>query len=193
MWRRAVNKMAYNKVASLRERQYADGYGRDVRGYTRHYGQREELHDDVRGVEYGGRSDISVDSIEKDPERTWLEQLRARGSRVVQVTYPRTANNPKELTVNRGEFLEVLDDSRKWWKVQNMQGRVGHVPNTIVTLYTFPNDGPLVDDRSRDQVDPEEAFPNPLYSPEGYYPQMNPKSVLKTGKTPGRVYDWDDD
>jgi epidermal growth factor receptor kinase substrate 8 len=58
-------------------------------------------------VDYSGRSDISVDSIERDPERTWLEQLRARGSRVVQVTYPRTANNPKELTVNRGEFLEV--------------------------------------------------------------------------------------
>ena len=60
-----------------------------------------------RGVDYSGRSDISVDSIERDPERTWLEQMRARGSRVVQVTYPRTANNPKELTVNRGEFLEA--------------------------------------------------------------------------------------
>jgi hypothetical protein len=28
---------------------------------------------------------------------------------VVQVTYPRTANNEKELTVSRGEFLEVRE------------------------------------------------------------------------------------
>ena len=37
----------------------------------------------------------------------WLAELRSRGVRVVQVTYPRTANNDKELTVVRGEFLEV--------------------------------------------------------------------------------------
>ena len=31
---------------------------------------------------------------------------------MVEVTYPRTANNDKELTVVRGEFLEVIDDTR---------------------------------------------------------------------------------
>ncbi len=41
------------------------------------------------------------------------------------MTYPRTANNEKELTVVRGEFLEVLDSSRKWWKTRNIQGQVG--------------------------------------------------------------------
>ena len=30
----------------------------------------------------------------------------------MQVTYPRTANNEKEMSVVRGEFLEVLDDTR---------------------------------------------------------------------------------
>ena len=34
----------------------------------------------------------------------------------MEVTYPRTANNDKELTVTRGEFLEVLDDSRSLFK-----------------------------------------------------------------------------
>ncbi len=51
---------------------------------------------------------------------------------MLQVTYPRTANNEKELSVVRGEFLEVLDDSRKWWKTRNIHGQVAHVPHTIV-------------------------------------------------------------
>ena len=32
-----------------------------------------------------------------------------------------------------GEFLEILDDSRKWWKARNSQGLIAHVPHTIVT------------------------------------------------------------
>lgn len=62
----------------------------------------------------------------------WLEELEARDAKIVQVTYPRTANNEKELTVVRGEYLEILDDSRKWWRARNIQGRVAHVPHTIV-------------------------------------------------------------
>lgn len=37
----------------------------------------------------------------------WLDELQSRGAKIVQVTYPRTANNDKELTVVRGEYLEV--------------------------------------------------------------------------------------
>ena len=66
-------------------------------------------------------------------QRAFLHDLMDRGCHVVQVTYPRTANNEKEMTVVRGEFLEVLDDSRKWWKTRNIHGQVAHVPHTIVT------------------------------------------------------------
>lgn len=62
-----------------------------------------------------------------------MMDLFGRSAKVVQVTYPRTANNEKELTVGRGEYLEVLDDTRKWWKARNIEGQVGHVPHTIVT------------------------------------------------------------
>merc|ERR1719400_2920704 len=68
-------------------------------------------------------------------QRAWAEDLLNQGKRAVRVTYPRTANNEKELTVVRGEFLEVLDDSRKWWKTRNQQGEVGHVPHTIVNPF----------------------------------------------------------
>lgn len=66
------------------------------------------------------RSDISVDSIERNggeergfsrSQESWLDELQSRGANVVQVTYPRTANNDKELTVVRGEFLEVSSRS----------------------------------------------------------------------------------
>lgn len=79
------------------------------------------------------RSDISADSIERNgsgplgppiaggpglggpdsqqrferAQLKWLQELKAQGAKVVQVTYPRTANNDKELTVIRGEYLEV--------------------------------------------------------------------------------------
>jgi len=38
---------------------------------------------------------------------SWLEDLQATGAKIVLVTYPRTANNDKELSVMRGEYLEV--------------------------------------------------------------------------------------
>lgn len=106
--------------------------------------------------DFSARSEISVDSIERnggiavvdrapsagglDPQlEAWLEDLQARDAKIVQVTYPRTANNDKELTVVRGEFLEILDDTRKWWKARNLRGRVAHVPHTIVTTYSYPD------------------------------------------------------
>lgn len=101
--------------------------------------------------DFSARSDISIDSIERNgglgdvtvaaPSEAnataWLESLATRGAKIVQVTYPRTANNDKELTVARGEYLEILDDTRKWWKARNIRGQVAHVPHTIVTPFNF--------------------------------------------------------
>lgn len=62
------------------------------------------------------RSDISADSIERNgtDERSfkriqdnWFDSLNKKNAQIVEVTYPRTANNEKELTVVRGEYLEV--------------------------------------------------------------------------------------
>ena len=40
-------------------------------------------------------------------QRAFMDSVRSHGGRVVVVTHPRTANNHKELTVVRGEYLEV--------------------------------------------------------------------------------------
>uniref|UniRef100_A0A0A9WRZ1 Epidermal growth factor receptor kinase substrate 8-like protein 2 n=1 Tax=Lygus hesperus TaxID=30085 RepID=A0A0A9WRZ1_LYGHE len=127
-------------------------YERNYPGREDRYSRDERIDSTSPGESESGpppppRSDISVDSIERTGglisggekfERTqakWLEELRSSGAKVVQVTYPRTANNDKELSVVRGEFLQVLDDSRKWWKARNSRGEVAHVPHTIVTPY----------------------------------------------------------
>ncbi|ODN06606.1 Epidermal growth factor receptor kinase substrate 8-like protein 2 [Orchesella cincta] len=83
-------------------------------------------------------------------QRAFVDSIRGRGGRVVMVTHPRTANNHKELTVVRGEYLEVLDDSKKWWKACNWKGQVAHVPHTIVSLLSeYPQEaGAYHGDRS---------------------------------------------
>lgn len=62
----------------------------------------------------------------------WFYELQSRGAMIVRVLFSRAANNDKELSVRRGELLEILDDSRKWWRARNIDLQVAHVPHTIV-------------------------------------------------------------
>jgi len=129
-----------------------NGYGdAEVLEHDRRYNKPESqkvLREERMGgsLEQDFRVNRNSESGESEDERTEEEQIRfdraqrnfmmdlfGRSAKVVQVTYPRTANNEKELTVVRGEYLEVMDDTRKWWKARNIEGQVGHVPHTIVT------------------------------------------------------------
>lgn len=98
----------------------------------------------------------------------WIQEMQQRRAKVVIVTYPRTANNEKELTVQRGEILEILDDTRKWWKAKNILGQVAHVPHTIVSPYgqrqgsqEKMGGGNVVGGAANNGQD---VFQNPLYS-----------------------------
>lgn len=53
-------------------------------------------------------------------------------SRICIVKIDRKGQNVKELTVRRGELIEIEDNSKKWWRARNFHGEVGHVPNNIV-------------------------------------------------------------
>ena len=42
------------------------------------------------------------------------------------------ATTAEELSVHKGESVEVLDDCRKWWRVRNQKGMIGFVPGNIM-------------------------------------------------------------
>ncbi|XP_067614598.1 epidermal growth factor receptor kinase substrate 8, partial [Eurosta solidaginis] len=127
------------------ERSGTDTHGVRVNGIQEISSGMQQLHlrDTNRTTGTHSLSDFCVaNKITNDPHalKAWLNDLQAANAKIVLVTYPRTANNDKELSVMRGEYLEILDDTRKWWKARNIQGQVAHVPNTIVTPYLFSND-----------------------------------------------------
>ncbi|XP_019696039.1 epidermal growth factor receptor kinase substrate 8 isoform X2 [Harpegnathos saltator] len=170
---------------------YLDYESREERSgneyFDRNYGPSSELYGrEERADQTRAHSDISVDSIERASraaagmeraQEAWLDELVARHAKIVQVTYPRTANNDKELTVVRGEYLEVLDDSRKWWKARNSRGQVAHVPHTIVTPHNPAH--------SADN----DVFNNPLYTSkyprQGHGYNYEDSEIERTSTSPG--------
>lgn len=84
---------------------------------------------------------------------------------MVRVTYPRTANNDKELTVVRGELLEVMDDTRKWWKARNSRNQMGHVPHTIVAPYSPEDD--IYGERYREEAEARKRSESPRGTSNG--------------------------
>ncbi|KAF5279816.1 hypothetical protein FQR65_LT15269 [Abscondita terminalis] len=194
-YREAHNDMHYNSDYNDYESNQDNMFIYDNRGNDPHHDPREQKIEPLSNSERdmppnirdpSARSDISVDSIERNGtdergfsrnQESWIDNLQARGANVVQVTYPRTANNDKELTVVRGEYLEVLDDSRKWWKARNSRGQVAHVPHTIVTPYQFGGNG---NDRNDD------IFNNPLYTHynRSSHRQDSPSDRFSGGRSP---------
>ena len=61
----------------------------------------------------------------------WFLSL-SRLNRICAVKIDRQAQNSKELTVHRGELIEIEDSSKKWWYARNFRGEVGYVPNNIL-------------------------------------------------------------
>ncbi|XP_060925209.1 epidermal growth factor receptor kinase substrate 8-like protein 3 [Limanda limanda] len=53
-------------------------------------------------------------------------------ARHMPVMYDFIARNHRELTVTKGEIVELLDMSKQWWKVRNSRGEEGFVPNNVL-------------------------------------------------------------
>ncbi|KAH9644958.1 hypothetical protein HF086_003288, partial [Spodoptera exigua] len=142
----AAEPAAYERYERDEPDMYAEQYApypRNMRGMGR--------DDSGSAASSPDREPYRGDRDDDDLGEAWARGVMARGGRVVRVTYPRTANNDKELTVVRGEYLEVLDDSRKWWKARNRRGVTAHVPHTIVAPASSPPASPHL-------------YPNPIYT-----------------------------
>ncbi|NWW27813.1 ES8L3 protein, partial [Falcunculus frontatus] len=51
---------------------------------------------------------------------------------LVRALYDFQARNSQELSVRKGDTLQVLEQQRKWWLVQDERGDRGHVPGNIL-------------------------------------------------------------
>ncbi len=65
------------------------------------------------------------------------DELMAKNARIALVTYDWNRQNPRELSITKGEYLHVLDDERKWWRCKNEEGEVGFVPSTMVKAIIY--------------------------------------------------------
>ena len=50
---------------------------------------------------------------------------------IALVTHTRDAANPKEMSVAKGDYLEILNMDKKWWKVRN---KTQEVPSMYVKV-----------------------------------------------------------
>lgn len=85
------------------------------------------------------------ETMERQPKRTpsqkskpkWKPPLqdgtkRSDDSQYMLVMFDFTSRNHRELSITKGETVELLDKSRQWWKVRNGEGEEGYVPNNIL-------------------------------------------------------------
>ena len=56
------------------------------------------------------------------------------GQKVAKVMINFTATSEKELSITRGELVQVLNDTRNWWLVKNKHGSRGFVPSNMLEL-----------------------------------------------------------
>ncbi|XP_063072653.1 epidermal growth factor receptor kinase substrate 8-like protein 3 [Engraulis encrasicolus] len=70
------------------------------------------------------------------PQSTWKppaeEDVEDDPASFMRVIFDFTARNPRELSISKGEVVQLLDMSKQWWKVRNNDGEEGFVPNNVL-------------------------------------------------------------
>ena len=52
-------------------------------------------------------------------QEEWRDLLIKSGVSIALVTHTRDAANTREMSVTKGDYLEILNMDKKWWKVRN--------------------------------------------------------------------------
>ncbi|KAM9268628.1 epidermal growth factor receptor kinase substrate 8-like protein 3 [Morus bassanus] len=80
---------------------------------------------------------------------------------LVRALYEFQGRNPRELSTRMGDMLQVLDQRKKWWLVQDSQGQKGYVPSNILE--------PLGQGHEGEHRAKQVGVPSPLPSPYTYH------------------------
>ncbi|NXH25536.1 EPS8 kinase, partial [Myiagra hebetior] len=71
-------------------------------------------------------------TVSRHVDRNYEAHNKAQGKKYAKCKYEFVARNNSELSVMKEEIVEILDDRKQWWKVQNKSGSTGFVPNNIL-------------------------------------------------------------
>ncbi|KAK2157390.1 hypothetical protein LSH36_193g15031, partial [Paralvinella palmiformis] len=111
---------------------------REERRHEAERQREEEQFQDERWQEpeserdFRAQSSAPKKSTFEEEQEDFVQQLQEKNAKVAEAIHPRQGKNTKEVTLQKGEYVEVIDSSRKWWKVRNYKGEVGHAPFTIL-------------------------------------------------------------
>ncbi|XP_018422489.1 PREDICTED: epidermal growth factor receptor kinase substrate 8-like protein 3 [Nanorana parkeri] len=74
-----------------------------------------------------------INTVNEQPQHSGTpERHRNFQQTPIKVLYDFEARNQRELSVRKGDRVKVLDQSRQWWMVENVQGQRGFIPNNIL-------------------------------------------------------------
>ncbi|KFR03658.1 Epidermal growth factor receptor kinase substrate 8 [Nipponia nippon] len=71
-------------------------------------------------------------TVSRHVDRNYEAHSKAQTKKYAKCKYEFMARNNSELSVMKEEIVEILDDRKQWWKVQNKSGSTGFVPNNIL-------------------------------------------------------------
>ncbi|XP_066489475.1 epidermal growth factor receptor kinase substrate 8 isoform X3 [Tiliqua scincoides] len=134
------------------------------------------------------------------PSEGNYEAHKTPSKKYAKTKYDFVGRNHSELSVLKDEILEILDDRKQWWKVQNASGVTGFVPNNILEPLKSQESGPAEPsyvhtiqkqrtDFSPKQPDPTPAAPSPpqIPLPVPLPPNVPAPVPVPVPKVPGAI------
>uniref|UniRef100_A0A3Q3FR70 EPS8 signaling adaptor L1b n=1 Tax=Labrus bergylta TaxID=56723 RepID=A0A3Q3FR70_9LABR len=125
--------------------------------------ESQHKHEDLRVKQERLSSFPYRDGLPTDPER------------IYSCTYDFIARNSSELSVQQGETVEVVESSKRWWKVRNRFNQVGFIPFNILEPIAHI-DSPVIN-KHPITLTPVPPSPPALHLAPTHSPQ-HPRSLL---------------